>query len=531
MAKTITEAVNLDALIEREDFETAGDATAGGLGSELYLNNLRPDSQLALMRKPDFQRETSSWSPEIVAEFIKSVADGDVIPALIMWRSPSSGKIFVIDGAHRLSALVAWINDDYGDGTRSREFYGNNITGRQEEIARKTRDLVATVGKYNDLIGYARNPSSAPSPLLQKRGSNILAKPLSIQKIEGDALAAEHSYKRINSTAVAISTEELELIETRRLPTGIAARALMRAGTGYEYWGHLLEPHKSQIKETAALVYDQLIEPIATYPVLALDLPAPKRGYSANSLKTIVDLVRIVNTFMGGPKKLEVDTSGVETLQHLERIRSATTRVYGRKHSGSLALHPALYCYDRNGKFVPKAFIGAIQFVVSLERKDKFYEFTKHRKSFEDFLIRNRHIITQLGTQGSGGRRGVPAVLSLYTILFDGLCSGLAEEKIIETLKADKVFGSLEWNQTREVDAGERFSAAQKAAAVIRTALERDICPECGGRLYIKDRSHDHNVRKEDGGLSVSANLNLTHPYCNTGYKEKRTHDERTAGV
>ncbi|MEV0425518.1 DUF262 domain-containing protein [Micromonospora sp. NPDC050495] len=60
-----------------------------------------------VLRKPDFQRETASWPPDKVAELVRSFLEGDLIPSVIMWRSPISGSIFVIDGAHRLSALVA----------------------------------------------------------------------------------------------------------------------------------------------------------------------------------------------------------------------------------------------------------------------------------------------------------------------------------------------------------------------------------------------------------------------------------------
>jgi len=66
------------------------------------------------LRKPDFQRETNHWSPEQVVTFIASFLDDELIPSLILWYSPS--YIFVIDGGHRLSALRAWMNDDYGIG-------------------------------------------------------------------------------------------------------------------------------------------------------------------------------------------------------------------------------------------------------------------------------------------------------------------------------------------------------------------------------------------------------------------------------
>ncbi|WP_315790617.1 hypothetical protein [Fischerella sp. JS2] len=59
-----------------------------------------------------------------------------MIPAVILWRS-SSSYYFVIDGSHRLSSSIAWINDDYGDGKISKEFYDGDITEEQKMLLKK----------------------------------------------------------------------------------------------------------------------------------------------------------------------------------------------------------------------------------------------------------------------------------------------------------------------------------------------------------------------------------------------------------
>lgn len=522
------ETVNLDALIRRDDFQSLADGkpiASSPTWREVGINTLTPDDRLTVLRKPDFQRETSDWEPNTVSTFIKSVVDGDVVPAVILWRSSKTGHTFVIDGAHRLSALAAWVNDDFGDGDVSKRFYGNMITQRQLDTAIRTRELVESeVGNYAEFQRYNKNPSEAPTSHAQFKATSIF-QTLSVQQIEGDAEAAEQSYIRINSTAAPISKPELTLINSRHMPDGIATRALMRAGAGYEYWGQFEEPVRTKIKELAERVYSQLIKPINDYPILALDLPAPRRGYSASSMQTILDLVTILNAPISGPKKRDkaADPDGTKTLAYLERVRRSTERVYGNNHSGSLALHPALYCYDNRGKFVGKAFIGAIEFVRYLIERNKVYSFTEHRKAFEDFLIEHPQLMNQIGsTQGSGGRRGVPAVVSLYRYLFDGLSAGDTKSDIIESIKASRELGFLEWHTPQEIDTGRRFGAFAEANALIRGALAKDICPECGGRFYIKDRSRDHKTRIADGGKSVPSNLELKHPFCNTGYKEAR---------
>src|SRR5690348_10759070 len=111
-----THLVNLDALIQREDFES-GPQAVGEQSDQLSFNltQLKKDQMFfKTLRKPDFQRDTTNWSPEMIVEFVQSFLDGELIPSLILWHSSQTNKLFIIDGAHRISALIGWVNDDYG---------------------------------------------------------------------------------------------------------------------------------------------------------------------------------------------------------------------------------------------------------------------------------------------------------------------------------------------------------------------------------------------------------------------------------
>ena len=527
-------AVNLDAMIRREDFEAeVGDSTDQSRpGHELYIQSLTQDGRLASMRKPRFQRETSAWSPRIVAEFIRSVVDGDVIPAVIMWRSPLTGKIFVIDGAHRLSALIAWTSNDYGDRDISQPFFGYQIEPAQMSIANAARNAIETeVGTYRKLRSYVKSPDSAPDEKALKRSNNIMNNPIYIQWVFGDADAAERSFVRINSTAVAIDATEKILIETRKKPAGLAARALMHAGAGHEYWSKFPEGTRSSISTLAKDVYDYLIKPIVEYPVIALDLPSPDRGYSASSAKTVLDLVDYLNSNKDQQhiSKVPDDVDGKETVKYLNVVKAATSRVFGRQHSGSLALHPGVYCFGVTGKFIPKAFIGAVAFIASLEKSNRFFEFTKCRAEFEQFLLDHKDFMNQIGSsQGSGGRRGIPSVIALYDIVFESVNSGNERSKIIDKISAHPKLRFLVAEQTELPMGGKRFTDDDKKAVLLRETLSAELtCPICKARLYRKDRSHDHIDRLQDGGTSSASNLQLTHPYCNTGYKEVKLAKER----
>jgi len=125
--------VNLDAMIKRADFATKADDESS---FETVPNvSLRDFTQGGFigpsLRKPDFQRETNHWTPSQVLSLLECFTSGDLIPSVILWKSPS--YLFVIDGGHRLSVLKAWIEDDYGDGPVSYKFFGHEISDEQKK--------------------------------------------------------------------------------------------------------------------------------------------------------------------------------------------------------------------------------------------------------------------------------------------------------------------------------------------------------------------------------------------------------------
>ncbi len=148
----MTGNIVLDALIPREDFEVADETSGttrnvGTIGArDLEYNSFF----FSALRKPDFQRETNEWDVKRIVSLIDSFISGDLIPAVILWRS-SSSYTFVIDGAHRLSALAAWINNDFGDGEISKKFYDGVIPEEQIEAAENTRKAVRKeIGLFSD---------------------------------------------------------------------------------------------------------------------------------------------------------------------------------------------------------------------------------------------------------------------------------------------------------------------------------------------------------------------------------------------
>lgn len=228
-------SVNLDALIVREDFQVVGQGDEVPEKPSIGIRELDKGEFFSSgLRKPDFQRETSEWESKRVVGLIKTFFDDQIIPSVILWKNKD--LLFVIDGSHRLSALIAWVQDDYGDGARSQAFFGPAIQEDQIKVAIKTRDLVnKEVGSYADHRAAVVQPDLYSAEVVG-RARKLSTLTLKLQWVKGDANKAQDSFVRINQQAATITPQELELIRDRRKPAAIAARAVIYKGTGHQYW-------------------------------------------------------------------------------------------------------------------------------------------------------------------------------------------------------------------------------------------------------------------------------------------------------
>ncbi|GGU18092.1 HNH endonuclease family protein [Streptomyces lavendofoliae] len=543
--------VNLDALIPREDFEAASPEALtqpSGLMANLGVAELGPESFMYnVLRKPDFQRETANWTPDKVAALVRSFLEGDLIPAIILWRSPKSGNIFAIDGAHRLSALIAWVHDDYGDKHRSLRFFDGVIPSEQQKAAETTRKLIQdSVGSFSELKTALQNPDTTSSEKL-RLARNLSAFALQLQWVNGEAEKAESSFFRINQQATPIDPTELDMIKARHKPNALAARAFIRAGTGHKYWSSFDDPIQMEIESLAKDVYDLIFRPTLDMSIRSTDLPVAGRGYSADSLKMVFELVNFVNRLrpeMWQPEKngrkrttanqsdmstLADDLDGTATLEFMRATKKAASKIAGNSPA-SLGLHPAVYFYSATGRFQPAAFLAAVAFTQELVEKRRLVKYTELRAKFEDFLVSYKHFLNQIVQSYGSLQRSVPPILEMYKILLDSLAEGLDDEATIERMRANSN-PRLPVKAITEDDRrhGRNFSSETKNAIVLKATLESSpVCQICNARLHLRSMTFDHKIRKEDGGGGAMDNGQMTHPYCNSGYKESRPSSEAT---
>lgn len=515
--------VNLDALIKREDFEINETRNSGKKKETLSIEDIKEDSFFfSSLRKPDFQRETNEWDGIRVMELLKSFMSDDLIPAVILWRS-SGGYLFVIDGSHRLSALSAWVNDDYGDNDISKEMYDGVIPEEQKKVAEETRKLVNNaIGSYKDYKLALSHPEKV-DPKIVENAKNLGALAIQVQWVEGDAKKAESSFFKINQQAAPIDKTELKLLENRRKPHSIASRAIIRGGTGHKYWSSFSEKAQIEIQELAIEINKMLFEPVYKNPIKTLDLPIAGKISSSQSLSLITESVMAINKIetKGGKNTVPDDTTGVETIKSLKEVRRVI-RIINSQHSSSLGLHPAVYFYSNEGRHKTASFLAIIEFVQRLHNKNKFKSFTEVRSRFENIILNYDYMIQDIVRKYRTSQLSYGRVADFFITLVDYLVVNkkMANDEIINLIIKDTEFDYLKINNSTTESLKKDFSREDKSYIYIHTALaSAPLCRICGGYMHANSISIDHKKRKQDGGSADRTNGQLSHPYCNTGYK------------
>lgn len=518
--------VNLDALIARADL-----AAPGGPSDEiasLTLVGLEPKGMLyPWLRKPDFQRETSNWTPLQVADLVATFVKRELIPALILWRSGQ--QVFVVDGAHRLSALIAWVHDDYGDGTESRKYFQGIIPPEQERAAIRTRELIkASIGSYQDHKIASEHPANFSSDLVD-RASRLAWHPLPVQWIrDSEHDKAEKAFFRINQGGTKIDSTEHRILIARRSASALAARAVLRAGTGHDYWAGFSDDVGARVEHLGGEIYRLLFLPTLHQPIKSLDIPVAGQGYGPKVLSFVFDLVNLVNKvqikdssykFVSDKSELPEDPDGSQTIKYLEAVRAICKRICSND-SSSLGLHPGVYFYSKNGIFQQQAFLTYAVLFADWSTAD-FNKFTKVRADFEDFIIRNSGVsdaISKLGT----GARSRPRLATFYRTLVSLFSEGKIYDDVVKALSAtsDLSFFVSDPLPTELFDeVGSSFPTTIKGAAFIKDALpSAHKCPTCKGLMHVNGMQVGHKKAKRDGGKGVLENSMMQHPFCNSTF-------------
>jgi Protein of unknown function DUF262 len=509
-------------MIKREDFATQDvDAASYENVATISLRDFTTGGLIGpSLRKPDFQRETNHWSPEQVVSLLECFVSGDLIPSVILWQSPT--YLFVIDGGHRLSALRAWVEDDYGDGPTSQAFFGYQISEEQRKTADKTRAMVdKTIGTWQHY--QRKNADEGLDPNERRRLNTVVSRGLPIQWVKGDANKAESSFFKINTKGTPLDDIEELLLKNRRKPTSIAARAIIRAGKGHKYWSGFASETAGEIESGAKSLHAILFEPEIQRPIKTLDLPLGGPKGVRTALQVLIDLILIATRNQKGEPKtiasVPDDVDGRATVATLGRALSLVRRITGND-GGSLGLHPAVYFYGPTGRHSGPMFMGTVALLgLKLANNDQtfFQKFTLVRSNLEDALVTHKDLIaTILQRTASAGR--VVRYTAVLGKVIEKLVTGHAvtEQDLVAFAGLDgKILVGASTETSKD------FTDDTKSLVFIKTALAAAMkCPLCSGYLDTeKSMSYDHIIRAREGGSGAARNMQLTHPYCNQSVK------------
>ena len=528
----MAEVVNLDALIQREDFIAPSDdstgAGEGGKSSCSTTDLTRGESFYETLRKPDFQRETAAWTPSAVCDFIEAFVNLDLIPAVICWQSPAR-LTFIIDGAHRLSAIIAWILDDYGAGARSVQFYGK-VPSEQEATHEKTRKLVnKRVRSYQEWRHETGNPGSIPE--IGQRVRALAHAKIPLLWVPGtDATKAEKAFFTINQSAVEIDATELKILNARSKPNAVAARTIVRNATGTKYWQSFSPDGQKAVVETGRAVYAALYRPPLEKPPRSEELPVAGHGYGYQTLPLIFDLVNIANRLpvedatQNKKKYLTPQGHAVPEEEPTIRVIKETARLVRRitgTNAASLGLHPGVYFYSPNIRHQPTAVLAVAYFLMHLESVDGFIEFTQHRAAFEDFLLNHKMYINQLTVRHGSMAKGYDHIFDYYLFVYEQICKGSTEGQVESALAKSDKYQTLVKERPVLSRKAKAFSQDAKNVKLLSDVLDRSfICNLCKARIDKKAMQLDHIDDKSLGGVADLDNGQWAHPFCNSTYKE-----------
>ena len=179
-----------------------------------------------------------------------------------------------------------------------------------------------------------------------------------------------------------------------------------------------------------------------------------------------------------------------------------------------------MYFYSWTGKQQPILFLTIAELIVDWERANKLQLFTELRARFETFLTENRSLLNQVirkfGTKASGRDH----VRAFYELDLKLLAEGKSPNDLIAELQQ-----AIPYLQPAESPyqgiVPTKFSTQMKSGLVMKELVEQaPRCAICQGFVPMHAISIDHIKRREDGGLAIAENAQVTHPYCNTGYKK-----------
>jgi len=511
------------------------------------------------LRKPDFQRATWSWTPEDCVSLLESVTNYQVVPSVILWKSPDNDLYYILDGGHRISVVLAWMKDDWGESQLE------NIEDPQQKTeirasASRVRQLVQMrIGAYKDFeaaeaemkhllendVEGIRSQMGEVKFARAKFCSSLLKGDISfdILWVKGDYQIAEKSFLKINKSGQKLSDWETTLVENRNSSFARAVMSIASSDTAPHYWPlqapegndqEMYEKFIATIVDNVKYIQSVLFHPPHNRPIKSLAQPffvatTEKKPYYVAELLTYFESFRgqpsdtdklLKQNANASPKEIidsgyELTNNAVELLENL--IGDSPK---------SLEIIPLLYFYKSDGTYIRSLFYGLIFWLLKGNDKEirlRKEGFSAYRGAFEFLLRKDKDTIVQAMARNKGsGTEVTLQTAKYYDSLLDIIIhhvGNIETDNFIAdyTHIISEILGTT--TKVKSIDSvkSRLFSQNQKSSAIVDILLDSLItCEICGGKLNPEGNvQHDHIIRARDGGKTSRHNQRVTHPFCN----------------
>ena len=556
--------VHLDHLIPREDIFYTHPKT--GRGSERnvkkdevirYIDIQDGRALFSKLRKPDFQRQTNAWTPEKCVDFLDSILRGWLIPHIILWKKPGSETRYILDGAHRVSVVKAWMEDDWGDSAKAKKHYARQDRDRIEEAAETTRELVnRRIGNYSEFqeeLESLRELSewdlikvTEQKRLLLEFFNSVDDTGLLIHWAENNSYEdVAQSFVRINRGGQPLDEFEVYLIENRKSALVRSIMSIAGAGSGNN-WPSIdtlssdLKNMVASFPKLAANIHKRLFEPTHELPPTDVNqpfMPTPpyfrKHLYLREILPILAnnEIVRGKSGFVKMVSREEYNASPETVIRSSNKILSTTENKL--KHLTSISnteplsldIVPLFYWYNKRGQLVRALCYGFLYWMLSGSDEDirtRKIIFSGNRDRFEYILHMLKPQIASLHFSGGAALNTTDKTAKFFQDLLDLLHQNwnIEPDALIEKVRA--ILGNIAQIEPEETMAAVsnrrsgRNTYIDTHGKINRLFKTNHRCHICGGHIDWK-RSHqlDHVKPYREEQATTPEGLEETHQFCN----------------
>lgn len=499
---------------------------------EVTLTDFSRHEILKCLFKADNQRSTEYWSVQEIVKFIKDCTEDQNINLSILYWKDIKNNIYIIDGAHRLSSIYAWINRYFADEQVNQ---APGFNDQQKEDIRYIRNHLGELADFQRICTDVK---------LAEQKSKLEDIKLSFRQVIGTPEDARRVFQSINS-----DTKRLDKYEEYHL------RSLGSDAYYIIYACCYINDNKSNLEELQYTRLSELIEwgekihqLLFSTILLDTEMTHGKKIGLVNELLNIIAGDQIHNIMsLNQGERVEQLMSQLWTI--LCRIATPVKS----KGVASLGLHPFLYFY-KDKRFQITSFLAWFSIVFEMHesimqidhRTISFKDFTRIRRSIE-FLIANFPVATTetVGKFGSGikGYDRLQIVYKAFMCLSLKMDIDFEDEECLNTfvLAMSKAFKYINFNEfyferflceyddaivNHVVGYVESISPISRSKPKAFSALTKNLlkhnfvvgnhnfCPICDGLIYLPSTESDYRIVQAVGGLGILENGQLVHPSC-----------------